>query len=42
MEGYDLFLNMLQTKKAQEAGFFSNSHATMDLEVLKEEIEVET
>lgn len=33
---------MLQTEKSQEAGFFSNSYVTMDLEVLKKEFEDES
>ena len=39
MHSCDIYYNMLQTEKSIEAGFFSNSHATMNLEVLKEEIE---
>ena len=35
----DIYYNILQIEKSIKAGFFSNSHATMDLEVLKEEIE---
>ena len=41
MKNCDIFYNMLQTEKAQEAGFFSNSHPIVDLDVLKEEIEQE-
>ena len=33
---------MLQVEKSQEAGFFSNSHQSMDLEALQIKIEAKT
>ena len=41
LESCDIYRNMLQVEKAQEAGFFSNSHILMDLETLQLEIEEE-
>jgi hypothetical protein len=38
-KGHDLFLNMLQVKRAREIGFFSNSFIIIDLEEIKEVIE---
>ena len=34
-----MYYNISQAKKSQEAGFFSNSYASMNLEVLQKEIE---
>ena len=38
-KGFDLYPNMLQIEYSKEAGFFSNSHMSMNISELKDRLE---
>jgi len=37
--GFDLYSNMLQVERSKEAGFFSNSHISIDMLELQDRLE---
>ena len=38
-KGCDLYLNILQTERSKEVGFFSNSYISIDMDELKTTLE---